>query len=242
MEEYRQEYGDDEAPQLQFYAPNEILSHPLVSPVRADLTGFPPMLVICSNKECLRDESLYLAHKLDRGHLQVYDEACHILPVFAFAKVAKPCYAAIATFSKVVTRSLGPEDESSRARPGQAGTPDAYEQDRLLKGPLIRERVGIRGTVRDLEAPERIPALQVTDEDVAKVPPSIWHMAKEGRSVWAQRYSRTMRSLATHREQIERQQGGNAIAAPPDEHPPASAFAGRYDTVSLSRHRICRLH
>lgn len=46
--------------QVHMYAPNYLLAHPLVSPVVSYLGGLPPMLVIASDKEVLRDEIIYL--------------------------------------------------------------------------------------------------------------------------------------------------------------------------------------
>lgn len=46
--------------QIHMYAPNFLLTHPLVSPVVSYLGGLPPMLVIASDKEVLRDEIIYL--------------------------------------------------------------------------------------------------------------------------------------------------------------------------------------
>jgi acetyl esterase/lipase len=45
--------------QVQFYAQNNQLVHPLVSPVLSYLGGLPPLLFIVSDKEVLRDETIY---------------------------------------------------------------------------------------------------------------------------------------------------------------------------------------
>ncbi|TFK88448.1 alpha/beta-hydrolase [Polyporus arcularius HHB13444] len=121
--------------QVHMYAPNYLLTHPLVSPVVSYLGGLPPLLVIASDKEVLRDEIIYLAHKaahpdkypvkpqarmlypaLDgieqrygptKVHLQVYDDCAHTLPIlFAFTTPAKYCFRAMATFIKYVTGML----------------------------------------------------------------------------------------------------------------------------------------
>ncbi|KAI0645263.1 alpha/beta-hydrolase [Trametes meyenii] len=121
--------------QVHMYAPNYLLVHPLVSPVGSYLGGLPPMLVIASDKEVLRDEIIYLAHKAahpdkypvkpearllypvlngieerygpSKVHLQVYDDAAHTLPVlFAFTTPGKYCFRAMATFIKYVTGML----------------------------------------------------------------------------------------------------------------------------------------
>ncbi|KAJ3756791.1 Alpha/Beta hydrolase protein [Lentinula raphanica] len=97
--------------QIQLYTTNALLGHPLVSPALGYLGGLPPLLVIVSDKEVLRDEGIYLAHKAAHSeqfpireatralypaldgieerfqgkptpvHLQVYDDTAHVLPV-----------------------------------------------------------------------------------------------------------------------------------------------------------------
>ncbi|KAL9055792.1 MAG: hypothetical protein Q9162_003326 [Coniocarpon cinnabarinum] len=50
--------------QIQFYAPNELLAHPLVSPVmQSTLGGLPPLCILAGGGELLSDEQIYLAHK-----------------------------------------------------------------------------------------------------------------------------------------------------------------------------------
>jgi hypothetical protein len=50
--------------QIQMYATNQLLTHPLVSPVlQPSLGGLPPLLVLTGGGEMLRDEQIYLAHK-----------------------------------------------------------------------------------------------------------------------------------------------------------------------------------
>ncbi|KAG2153191.1 hypothetical protein DEU56DRAFT_878912 [Suillus clintonianus] len=118
--------------QVHMYAQNSLLGHPLVSPALSYLGGLPPLLFIASDKEVLRDEAIYSAHKAAdpsrhplkeeirslypplKGienrfsptavHLQVYDDTAHILPVlFSFTTPGKFCYRAIASFTKHVT-------------------------------------------------------------------------------------------------------------------------------------------
>lgn len=50
--------------QIQMYASNQLISHPLVSPVlQPSLGGLPPLLILTGGGEMLRDEQIYLAHK-----------------------------------------------------------------------------------------------------------------------------------------------------------------------------------
>lgn len=45
--------------QIQLYTTNALLKHPLVSPALAYLGGLPPLFVMASDKEVLRDEIIY---------------------------------------------------------------------------------------------------------------------------------------------------------------------------------------
>lgn len=50
--------------QIQMYASNRLISHPLVSPIlQPSLGGLPPLLILTGGGEMLRDEQIYLAHK-----------------------------------------------------------------------------------------------------------------------------------------------------------------------------------
>ncbi|KAJ7287106.1 alpha beta-hydrolase [Mycena rebaudengoi] len=118
--------------QIHMYTQNSLLAHPLISPVLSYLGGLPPLFIIASDKEVLRDEIIHAAHKAanpekyplkdeiramypplegieakfgpTRVHLQVYDDAAHVLPVlFSFTTPGKFCYRAIAAFCRHVT-------------------------------------------------------------------------------------------------------------------------------------------
>jgi len=45
--------------QVQLYAPNGLLKHPLVSPALSCLGGLPPLMFIAGEREVLRDEIIY---------------------------------------------------------------------------------------------------------------------------------------------------------------------------------------
>src|ERR1700691_1459205 len=45
--------------QIHLYTQNSLIVHPLVSPALSYLGGFPPLLIIASDKEVLRDEIIY---------------------------------------------------------------------------------------------------------------------------------------------------------------------------------------
>ncbi|KAJ7686541.1 hypothetical protein B0H17DRAFT_1013522 [Mycena rosella] len=135
--------------QIHLYAQNSLLVHPLISGALSYLGGLPPLLIIASDKEVLRDEIIYTAHKaanpekypikdeiramypsLDgietkygptKVHLQVYDDTAHVLPVlFSFTTPGKFCYRAIATFCRDVTgMRQPPQRQGSSATPRQ---------------------------------------------------------------------------------------------------------------------------
>ncbi|KAK5118051.1 hypothetical protein LTR62_004097 [Meristemomyces frigidus] len=113
--------------QLQLYAPNDLLAHPLVSPVlQPTLGGLPPMLIQVGGAELLRDEQIYLAHKAASPHayvpshaimreydpsrqqlnqyppthvqLQVWDDLCHVPHTLSFTRPAKYMYRSVAQF------------------------------------------------------------------------------------------------------------------------------------------------
>ncbi|KAI1259479.1 alpha/beta-hydrolase [Xylariaceae sp. FL1019] len=111
--------------QIQMYTTNELLSHPLISPVmQPTLGGLPPLLIMVGGGEFLRDEQIYLAHKCadpakyapadinmtDFGReqlarfkptdvqLQVWDDLCHVAPTLSFTRPAKYMFRSIAQF------------------------------------------------------------------------------------------------------------------------------------------------
>nr|GAT56166.1 predicted protein [Mycena chlorophos] len=118
--------------QVHLYTKNSLLPHPLVSGALSYLGGLPPLLFIASDKEVLRDEIIYTAHKAaqpdkypireetrelypalkgieekfgpTKVHLQVYDDTAHVLPVlFSFTTPGKFCFRAMAAFCREVT-------------------------------------------------------------------------------------------------------------------------------------------
>ncbi|KAL2756013.1 hypothetical protein ACRALDRAFT_1042933 [Sodiomyces alcalophilus JCM 7366] len=111
--------------QIQMYTTNQLLSHPLVSPItQPTLGGLPPLLIMVGGGEILRDEQIYLAHKcanpteyappderMDSAakellkkykptnvQLQVWDGLCHVAPTLSFTRPSKYMYRSIAQF------------------------------------------------------------------------------------------------------------------------------------------------
>jgi acetyl esterase/lipase len=113
--------------QIQLYAANHLLTHPLVSPaLQPTLGGLPPLLIQVGGGELLRDEQIYMAHKAAQPlsylpppsnhltpeqiaeqsvkhkptnvQLQVWDDLCHVAPTLSFTRPAKHMYRSIAQF------------------------------------------------------------------------------------------------------------------------------------------------
>ncbi|OAF99984.1 alpha/beta-hydrolase [Paraphaeosphaeria sporulosa] len=113
--------------QIQLYAPNHMLTHPLVSPaLQPSLGGLPPLLIQVGGGELLRDEQIYIAHKAAQPlaylpppsnhqtaqaiseqaaryrptnvQLQVWDDLCHVAPTLSFTRPAKHMYRGVAQF------------------------------------------------------------------------------------------------------------------------------------------------
>lgn len=107
------------------YTTNELLAHPLVSPImQPTLGGLCPLLVMVGGGEILRDEQIFLAHKCANPkkyappdevmtdaakealakykptdvQLQVWDDLCHVAPTLSFTRPAKYMYRSIAQF------------------------------------------------------------------------------------------------------------------------------------------------
>ncbi|KAI0045124.1 alpha/beta-hydrolase [Auriscalpium vulgare] len=119
--------------QIQQYATNEQLTHPLVSPIlQGSLGDLCPLYILAGDGELLRDEIIHIAHRAahpeeypvrkgvirdgrrqrenagkfttpTKVHLQIYDGMPHVLTVFTFTDSAKYAYRSIAQFVRHVT-------------------------------------------------------------------------------------------------------------------------------------------
>ncbi|ORX37902.1 Alpha/Beta hydrolase protein [Kockovaella imperatae] len=114
--------------QIQMYCPNNLLTHPLVSPVNAgSLGGLCPLLIVGGGGELLRDEITYLAYKASapttyqpssrlltqypdqaaqvskypptKVHLQIYEGCCHVVTTLSWTRSSKYMYRACANFN-----------------------------------------------------------------------------------------------------------------------------------------------
>lgn len=71
-----------------FYAGTEDAHNPLLSPINADLHGFPPLFIEVGQDEVLLDDSRYLAEHAKAAHvpveLTVWDDLWHVFQAFAY--------------------------------------------------------------------------------------------------------------------------------------------------------------
>ncbi|EJD01135.1 lipase/esterase [Fomitiporia mediterranea MF3/22] len=160
--------------QIQLYATNEQLTHPLVSPIlQGSLGNLCPLYVITGNNECLRDEIIYLAHRAaypeefpprmeavkesrrqsdnvekfktpTKVHLQVFDGMCHVLTVFTFRPAVKYAYRSIAEFVRHVTDNA------------TSSSPDATFPELRRDNPGLKEGGDTHNTERSLPVPSYI--------------------------------------------------------------------------------------
>lgn len=113
--------------QIQMYAENSMLAHPLVSPIQQpSLGGLPPLLIQTGGAELLHDEQVYLAHKAANPlryrpadavfdeydlakdditkydptyvQLQVWEDLCHVPHTLSFTRPAKYMFRSVAQF------------------------------------------------------------------------------------------------------------------------------------------------
>jgi cation diffusion facilitator CzcD-associated flavoprotein CzcO/predicted esterase len=89
-------------------------AQPLASPLRADLTGLPPLLIHVGHDEVLRDDSLRLATKAQeagvRVELRVFPAVPHVWQLLRFVPEARESVAAAARFMREAAPRAAPEE------------------------------------------------------------------------------------------------------------------------------------
>ncbi|SPO04855.1 related to acetyl-hydrolase [Cephalotrichum gorgonifer] len=192
--------------QIQMYTTNELLSHPLVSPVlQPTLGGLPPLLIMVGGAEVLRDEQIFLAHKCANPakyapddlseearaqlakygstpvQLQVWDDLCHVAPTLSFTRPAKHMYRSIAQFSAWAL---------ARAQNTSILIPDDDDVSILSSSPSVSEmaaeEVAVRSAVKDnrdspadSEDPPPPPGTGVVGKAGDPLPPFRNHMVRQ---------------------------------------------------------------
>lgn len=101
------------------YCADKPQDDPLFSPVRGDLTGHPPMMLMASGTEILRDDARKLADRARAVGVEVtyqeWDGLVHVFPVFAdFIPEGKAAFRHIAAFlRRVEGRSATAAEDAS---------------------------------------------------------------------------------------------------------------------------------
>ncbi|ORY05745.1 alpha/beta-hydrolase [Basidiobolus meristosporus CBS 931.73] len=100
-----------------YYAPNNLLTHPLVSPLfETNLGALPPLLIQVGDGELLRDEGILFALKASGNYqppnpsqftptpvsLEIYEEMPHVFHMFTFATASKIAFEKCAHFMRKV--------------------------------------------------------------------------------------------------------------------------------------------
>lgn len=95
-----------------YYAGNHDLAAPLLSPIYADLSGLPQLLIQVGTDEVLLDDAMRLAERAsDAGvdvTLDVWDEMFHVFQLVSFLPETKKAVEQIAAFVATSFSSLGP--------------------------------------------------------------------------------------------------------------------------------------
>jgi acetyl esterase/lipase len=85
-----------------YYAGDQDLTAPLLSPVYADLSGLPPLLIQVGTDEILLDDARRLAERARVAGvdvtLEVWDEMFHVFHMFSFLPEARKAVGSIAAF------------------------------------------------------------------------------------------------------------------------------------------------
>jgi len=86
------------------YASEHKLSHPLISPLFADLGGLPPLLIQTGTDEVLLDDARRTAAAAEAAgvdvRLEVYDGMIHVFQMFPFFPETRQALASIANFTQ----------------------------------------------------------------------------------------------------------------------------------------------
>ncbi|KAK0640937.1 Alpha/Beta hydrolase protein [Cercophora newfieldiana] len=187
--------------QIQLYTTNELLAHPLVSPVmQPTLGGLCPLLIIVGGGEMLRDEQIYLAHKCanPEGYLpaealmdeqarkqvkkypptdvqlQVWDELCHVAPTLSFTSPAKYMYRSVAQFSAWCL---------ARAQKCQIDIPNDDRISVISKSSSDEDKKPQVPTEKPRPETKTTPSRSTTEQSIGKagdpLPPFIDHMIRQ---------------------------------------------------------------
>lgn len=204
------------------------------------LGGLPPLFILVGDGEVLRDEILYLAHKAanprayplnealmaefpinqvqaarwsdtpTQVHLQLYDEQCHVFPLFLYTHAARYAFRGMASFIKHVTGA--PHATSSDIARAVGAAPSGknrysgkvpLERPQFDRGHMIRERVAMNGDIRPMEPPSYFQALRMAPASVGTIKPSTYRRFQKGHTIWDTRYASEAKRVRRRRERHE---------------------------------------
>ena len=80
------------------YVPEELRTHPYVSPLAGDLSGLPPTLALVGSSEILLDDTLRLASLGQQVEAQVWHDMPHVFPIMHVLPEAREAIEGIAAF------------------------------------------------------------------------------------------------------------------------------------------------
>ncbi|KAF8318192.1 alpha/beta-hydrolase [Clavulina sp. PMI_390] len=144
---------------------NHQMDHPLISPALGYLGGLPPLLIIASDKEVLRDEIVFVAHKAaNPSKYPVKEEARNLQPhlrgieeKYGPTNVHLQIYDAIAGFCRHVTSdqasngSSTPQSPSSPVRPAPTPSPGLHPSSAEDARHNLRRSTSASSIVSDID-------------------------------------------------------------------------------------------
>ncbi|THH33032.1 hypothetical protein EUX98_g1144 [Antrodiella citrinella] len=197
--------------QIHLYAPNYLLTHPLISPVVSYLGGLPPLFVIASDKEVLRDEVIFFAHKA--AHADKYTVSEETRKLYPALEVPNGGSYFLSRDSKSprsgsLERELtedvaGPrfhdkmESLSKRDDVRTAGEASVYANG---LDTMIRERVSTRGVVRPLEPEKDLSAFALPPELIGVVSELAMFRYLDGRTKFDKKFHKTTKTIVKQRQ------------------------------------------
>lgn len=103
----------------EIYLRGQPADDPLASPMFADLSGLPPLYLVASQDELMRDVSVGIASRARQAggsaELRLWNDQCHAFPLFAFLPESARARAEIAAFiRRHLPRSTGATQAAGR--------------------------------------------------------------------------------------------------------------------------------
>ncbi|PWW80127.1 alpha/beta-hydrolase [Tuber magnatum] len=128
-----------------FYAPDELISHPLVSPISAESWHGSPPIWMCIGDECMRDSNLFFTHRLLASNACVRFLKFTAMPhcfqiVIPHLDLSKKCIANMGEFIDAIFTNGSVKVGQTRINP-KWGSEEVVPDDELSLGGLKLEDV-----------------------------------------------------------------------------------------------------